>query len=112
MGKKNKKNKNHFSAWDNLRTPKKDKKNKKSDDGIKATLGKRDARPHRQCPTPPVQLPTSRRTAGGACNPAGDTLPAAAFGNMTPAYSAYTPLRDEACGRFGEDHIHSCKAFF
>ena len=28
MGKKNKKNKNHFSAWDNLRSPKKDKKNK------------------------------------------------------------------------------------
>ena len=112
MGKKNKKNKNHFSAWDNLRSPKKDKKNKKSDDGIKATLGKKDAKANRKIIMAPVEVPASFSKSRRECNHAGDTLSAAEFRNMTPAYSAYTPLLDEACGRFGEDHVHVCKACF
>ena len=112
MGKKNKKNKNHFSAWDNLRSPKKDKKNKKSDDGIKATLGKKDAKANRKIIMAPVEVPASFSKSRRECNHAGDTLSAAEFRNMTPAYSAYTPLLDEACGRYGEDHVHVCKACF
>ena len=112
MGKKNKKNKNHFSAWDNLRSPKKDKKNKKSDDGIKATLGKKDAKANRKIIMAPVEVPASFSKSRRECNHAGDTQSAAEFRNMTPAYSAYTPLLDEACGRFGEDHVHVCKACF
>ena len=112
MGKKNKKNKNHFSAWDNLRSPKKDKKSKKSDDGIKATLGKKDAKANRKIIMAPVEVPASFSKSRRECNHAGDTLSAAEFRNMTPAYSAYTPLLDEACGRFGEDHVHVCKACF
>ena len=113
MGKKNKKNKNHFSAWDNLRNPsKKDKKSKKSDDGIKATLGKKDAKANRKIIMAPVEVPSSFSKSRRECNHAGDTLTAAEFRNMTPAYSAYTPLLDEACGRYGEDHVHVCKACF
>lgn len=112
MGKKNKKNKNHFSAWDNLRSPKKDKKSKKSDDGIKATLGKKDAKANRKIIMAPVEVPASFSKSRRECNHAGDTLTAAEFRNMTPAYSAYTPLLDEACGRYGEDHVHVCKACF
>lgn len=113
MGKKNKKNKNHFSAWDNLRNPsKKDKKSKKSEDGIKATLGKKDAKANREIIMAPVEVPASFSKSRRECNHAGDTLSAAEFRNMTPAYSAYTPLLDEACGRYGEDHVHVCKACF
>lgn len=113
MGKKNKKNKNHFSAWEDLRSPsKKDKKNKKSDDGIKATLGKKDAKANRKIIMAPVEVPASFSKSRRECNHAGDTLTAAEFRNMTPAYSAYTPLLDEACGRYGEGHVHICKACF
>lgn len=113
MGKKNKKNKNHFSAWEDLRSPsKKDKKSKKSDDGIKATLGKKDAKANRKIIMAPVEVPASFSKSRRECNHAGDTLTAAEFRNMTPAYSAYTPLLDEACGRYGEGHVHICKACF
>lgn len=115
MGKKkNKKYKNHFSSWEDLRNPsKKDKKGKKNrEDGIKATLGKKDAKANRKIIMAPVEVPASFSKSRRECNHAGDTLTAAEFRNMTPAYSAYTPLLDEACGRYGEDHVHVCKACF
>lgn len=113
MGKKNKKKyANHFSAWDNLRNPKKSKKGKKVKEGVKATLGKKDAKANRKIVMAPVEVPASFSKSRRECNHAGDTLTAAEFRNMTPAYSAYTPLLDEACGRYGEDHVHVCKACF
>lgn len=114
MGKKkNKKYKNHFSSWEDLRNPsKKSKKGKKVKEGVKATLGKKDAKANRKIVMAPVEVPASFSKSRRECNHAGDTLTAAEFRNMTPAYSAYTPLLDEACGRYGEDHVHVCKACF
>ena len=79
---------------------------------LSAKDSRRISKANRKIIMAPVEVPASFSKSRRECNHAGDTLSAAEFRNMTPAYSAYTPLLDEACGRYGEDHVHVCKACF
>lgn len=94
----------------------KKKKRKKSKDfdvpkfkTVKSTIDRKDAKRAKKIILAPVDIPKEFTKIRSKCNHADKLITPAEFRDMTPAYSAYTPMLDRVIAMYGEEHVHICK---
>ena len=114
MGKKKKdKGYKYFNA---TKGSKKSKKSKKGSSPklktVRPTVDRKDIKRARKIILAPVDIPKEFTKIREKCNHADELITPAEFRDMTPSYSAFTPMLDLACRVYGEENIHVCKCCY
>lgn len=114
MSKKNKKK--GFVYFNENSKSKKSKKSKKNSGPklkvVRPTIDHKDMKRARKIILAPVDIPKEFTKIREKCNHADKLITPQEFRNMTPAYSAYTPMLDAACRIYGEENVHVCKSCY